>query len=98
MKCYSYEYKTISTTVNVSHFKGTSGVDEYHLTVRLSRYADIETQLQWLLHAYQQSLESLGLGMQTVVLRRFFCSDLSNQTAALDGFYFGQFSIPEQSG
>ncbi len=96
MNCYSYEYKTISATVNVSHFKGTSGVDEYHLTVCLSRYGDIETQLQWLLRAYQQALESLRLGVQTVVLRRFFCSDLSNQTAALEVMPFSNPQSPDE--
>jgi len=68
----------------VSHFKGESGVDEYHLTVRPTEYGTIDTQLKWVFSAYRRALDSIGLSVHTAVLRRFFCSDLVNQATALE--------------
>jgi enamine deaminase RidA (YjgF/YER057c/UK114 family) len=70
--------------VNISRFQGQSGVDEYHLIVCPTAYGSFDTQLEWVSRAYRQALDSVGLDMQTAVLRRFFCSDLFNQTAALE--------------
>ncbi len=51
--------------------------------VRPTQYADFQTQLEWLVEAYENALQSLGINRRSCVLRRFFCSDLSNQAAEL---------------
>lgn len=80
----------IPASVNISRFQGRSGVDEYHLIVRPTEYGSIETQLEWIFRAYQNALDSIGLDMQTAVLRRFFCSDLLNQSTALKSQPFSE--------
>jgi len=93
---YTYQYPAIATKVNVSHFHGKNGVDEYHLTVQPDRYDDFETQLNRLSQAYQNVLQTLGLDMQTVILRRFFCSDLFNQAPALEKMPFSNPQNPDE--
>ena len=84
MKSFSIGSLTVPVSVNVSRFEGQSGVDEYHLVVLPTEYESFDTQLEWVSLAYREALDSLGLDTQTAVLRRFFCSDLSNQKAALE--------------
>ncbi|MBI4557536.1 MAG: translation initiation inhibitor [Candidatus Hydrogenedentes bacterium] len=88
MDFYSYNGKIRHASVNVSRFRGPSGVSEFHFVVRPTEYGAIQIQLEWLLHAYREALDSFGLDMQTAVLRRFFCSDLSNQVSALEACPF----------
>lgn len=83
MECRSLDCGALPVTVNVSHFQGQSGVDEFHLTLRPTEYGSTETQLEWVLRAHQSALDALGLSARTAVLRRFFCSDLVNQADAL---------------
>lgn len=73
----------IPAYVNVSIFRGSSGTDEVHLVVRPTAYAAFADQLDWIGRAYQNALSSLKLDQATAVFRRFSCSDLSNQAAAL---------------
>jgi enamine deaminase RidA (YjgF/YER057c/UK114 family) len=73
----------IPASVNISSFQGQSGVKEYHLMVHPAKYGSFEIQLEWIFQAYCNALDSLGLDMQTSLLRRFFCSDLVNQAALL---------------
>ena len=56
--------------------------------VRPTQYASIEAQLESISEAYRSTLVSIGLGPGTCVLRRFFCSDLPNQAAALESHPF----------
>jgi len=83
MDFYAFDCGTLPASVNIARFQGESGVDEYHLTVRPTEYGSIETQLDWLFRAYHNALDSIGLDVQTALFRRFFCSDLLNQAAAL---------------
>jgi len=83
MDFYQYDCDLFPVAVNISRFPGPDGVDEYHLIVRPTKYGSIEDQLQWVSHAYQSALDSMGLNTQTTILRRFFCSDLLNQTTEL---------------
>jgi enamine deaminase RidA (YjgF/YER057c/UK114 family) len=83
MKCHSYNSETLPATVSISRFRGQSGVDEYHMVVRPTEHDGIDAQLDWVSRAYQDALDSIGLDTQTAVFRRFFCSDLTNQTGAL---------------
>jgi enamine deaminase RidA (YjgF/YER057c/UK114 family) len=69
--------------VNISRFRGESGVEEYHLMVRPTRSEGIEDQLGRVVGAYQSALASIGLDRGTCVLRRFFC-----QAAVLEAFGF----------
>jgi enamine deaminase RidA (YjgF/YER057c/UK114 family) len=71
-------------SLRVSRFHGEGGVDEYNLIVSPTDYGTIGAQLEWVLRAYQDALESLGLDARSAVLRRFFCSDLANQAAVLE--------------
>lgn len=71
--------------VNVSCFAGRSGVHEYHLCVRPTEYAGASRQLEWVEQAYRQALTTLGIDATSAVFRRFYCSDLSNQSAVLEG-------------
>ncbi len=84
MDCRSLDCGTLPVSANVSHFQGESGVAEYHLTMHPTEDGSIETQLEWLANAYQSALDSMGLGPQTAVLRRFFCTDLLNYAPALE--------------
>lgn len=73
----------LPVAVSISRFQGQRGVEEYHLAVHPTEYGSIDTQLEWVYDAYRDALDSLGLDLQTAVLRRFYCSDLPNQAAAL---------------
>jgi len=73
----------VPASVSVSRFQGESGVDEYHVVVHPSGYATTDAQLDWVFAAYRQALDSLGLDLGSAVVRRFFCSDLTNQAPAL---------------
>jgi enamine deaminase RidA (YjgF/YER057c/UK114 family) len=90
MEFKSFDFKGIPVSVNVSQYKGKSGVDEFNLIIQPTQYAHIQTQLEWVYQAYQQVLAKLGLDMQTAVFRRFFCSDLLNQTPILNASPFSQ--------
>lgn len=70
-------------TVQVASFGGESGAEEFHLIVRPIVAGAIEDQLDWVLQAYCDALNELGLMPGSAVLRRFFLSDIANQAAAL---------------
>jgi hypothetical protein len=95
MKCHSFNSETMPATVSISRFRGQSGVDEYHLIVRPTEHESIEAQLDWVFRAYQDALDSIGLDTQTAVFRRFFCSDLTNQTGALTARPFSNPQNPD---
>ncbi len=83
------EYRAISggafpVQVHISRFQGQNGVSEVHLTAHPVIYERFDVQLNWLLGAYRQTCESLGMDPRTAVLRRFFCSDISNQARTLE--------------
>jgi enamine deaminase RidA (YjgF/YER057c/UK114 family) len=84
MKCHSFNSETLPATVSISRFRSPAGTEEYHLIIRPTEHDSIDVQLDWLLRAYQDALDSIGLNIDTAVFRRFFCSDLVNQAAALE--------------
>lgn len=88
MTFHSLDCGTVPAEVSISRFQGTGGVEEYHLMVRPTEYADIASQLEWILDAYQNALSSIGVDPGTCVLRRFFCSDLPNQAEVLETYPF----------
>ena len=95
MDFWSQDGGNVPATVNISRFKGQSGVDEYNFIVRPTEYGSIQTQLEWIESAYQNTLKTLGLDADTAVLRRFFCSDLLNQADVLKSFAYANPENPE---
>jgi enamine deaminase RidA (YjgF/YER057c/UK114 family) len=92
----SVECETPSARVAVSHFQGRSGVDEYHLMLRPEEYGSIGQQLETVYAAYRGALGALGLDMPSAVMRRFFCSDLTNQATVLEALPFSSRRDMEQ--
>ena len=80
---HARESMLLPASVQVSRFRGASGVDEYHLVARPTEDAGIHVQLAWLEGAYYHALEALGLEPDTAVLRRFFAADLPRHASAL---------------
>ena len=70
--------------VNASLFRGLSGADECHMVFRPVSSAPLEIQMDWISRAYLRTLESMGFGENTSVMKRFFCSDLVNQASLLE--------------
>ncbi|MBI5094014.1 MAG: translation initiation inhibitor [Candidatus Hydrogenedentes bacterium] len=95
MESFSIDCGVLPASVSISRFRGQDGVDEYHVMVRPTDYGSFSAQLEWLSAAYQNALDALELDAQSTVLRRFFCSDLSNQTAALEARPFSNPSDPD---
>lgn len=69
--------------VSFSQFTGASGVEEFNFMFTPTRYASFDKQLDWLESAYYAALSEHGLDSKSVVLSRFFCSDLPNQIKEL---------------
>jgi enamine deaminase RidA (YjgF/YER057c/UK114 family) len=83
MDWFAYDCGTLPASVNVSRFRGQTGVEEYHFVVCPTEYASVDAQLEWVSGAYRNALDSVGLDARTAILRRFFCSDVHNQAAGL---------------
>ena len=83
MEFYRLNSGKLPATVNISRFHGHGGTDEYHLMVCPEEYGSFETQLESVLLVYLEALKSIGLDINTALLRRFFCSDLANQASSL---------------
>ena len=83
MSCHAVDGGSLPVAGGLSRFAGESGVEEVHLMLRPTAYAGVETQLDWLQRVYAETCAAQGLGADTVVFRRLFCSDLPNQAAVL---------------
>jgi len=95
MAWFRFDGSPLRAGVRISRFAGAGGVAEYHLMVRPTASGGIADQLECVYGAYRSALDFLGLGMNTAVLRRFFCSDLVNQAAALEARPFSNPRNPE---
>ena len=81
MNLISKQYN--KTEVQITSFETKKGITEYHLLFQQTDcLEDYPTQLQNLLQAYTQCVEELP-GNPTAVFRRYFLSDVTNQTASL---------------
>jgi enamine deaminase RidA (YjgF/YER057c/UK114 family) len=69
-------------------------VEEFNFMFTPTRYGRFEQELEWLESAYNEALEDHGLESSSVVLSRFFCSDLPNQ---IDSLRKRAFSHPDSS-
>lgn len=77
----------LPVTVRLARFRGTSGVVECHVTVRLSGDSPADP-LDCLAQGYQRALDAAGMDAASAVFLRLFCSDATNQAKAAAG-YFG---------
>ena len=68
----------VPVAMEVARFRGRNGVEEVHLMARPTEYASFGEQLEWLRRASGEALDA-----RSAVLRRFFCSDISNQANLL---------------
>lgn len=80
---FTVECGSAPVSIHVSHFRGGSDLGEYHFAVCPLEYGSIDAQLDQVLEGYTFALEACGLDTGSAVLRRFHCSDLANQQAAL---------------
>jgi len=78
--------RTIPAEVRISQFRGTGNTTELHITAHPLKEADPDTQLEWILRAYQHALVSCECDIKSAVFRRFFCSDLANQSDTLSAY------------
>ncbi|NUP98360.1 MAG: translation initiation inhibitor [Armatimonadetes bacterium] len=83
MVSWSIDCGRLPVEANLACFRGAGGTAEYQVSLTPLDYAAVETQLGWLEQAYQIVLEAAGLTADSAIFRRFFCSDLPNQAAAL---------------
>lgn len=83
MEFLSFDCGDLPVMVETSRFRGQAGVEEVHLVARPTEDARADVQLDWVERACGDALESIGADERTAVLRRFFCSDLPNQTSVL---------------
>ena len=72
-----------TAAVKVSRFRGASGVAEWHITVVPAAAGSIEEHLAQVETGYRTALAAASLDLPSVVWRRFFCSDIANQTPVL---------------
>jgi enamine deaminase RidA (YjgF/YER057c/UK114 family) len=83
----------VSKTINADgaiakywSFTGKNNVDEYHFTIVPMRYTDTYKQLETIDKAHKGILKSLNLTPDTIIFKRFFCSDLHNQYSEIKRF------------
>lgn len=77
-----------------SCFVGSSGTEEYHFMLKPVCYGRFAEQLDWLREATDRVLKKHGLQRDTIVFRRFFCSDLVNR---IDELRNSPFSDPDSN-
>ncbi len=94
MEFLTFDFNQIPASVKVSEFKGEGGTEEFQIVIHPTVYGNTETQIKWIYSAYQNVLNNLNLNINSSVLRRFFCSDLKNQSDILKTFPFAN---PENS-
>lgn len=66
-----------------ARFRGTGGTEEIHLIAEPTDSGDLARQLDWLHRATNEFLDKHNLPPESVVFRRFFCSDYANQITLL---------------
>lgn len=84
-----------AAAVNVARFRGASGVSEWHITVTPETAGTFEEHLVQVEHGYHAALAAAGLHPRTAVWRRFFCSDIANQSAVLRSHAFSDPACPD---
>jgi enamine deaminase RidA (YjgF/YER057c/UK114 family) len=80
---FAHDSDAAPVRVQLSRFRGGSGVDEYHLLACPTAPASDETQLAWLEQAYARELAALELQRGSGLWRRFFLADVASQVSLL---------------
>lgn len=80
----TYEYQN-NVQVQFSKFQN-SQTDEFHFFIRPLKYSSLAEQFDQLSLAYNDALKRCELSKDSVVFRRIFCSDLTNQESMLKGY------------
>jgi enamine deaminase RidA (YjgF/YER057c/UK114 family) len=83
MEYLSIDSPGVPVSIRISRFAAAGGMAEYHLVLHPTGAANFKMQMKWLREAYQHALKAMGLNGRACILRRFFCSDIVNQAAAL---------------
>ena len=74
-------YTDKAVEVQISSFAGKGGVAEYHVLLAITdRTLPFANQLQNIQHAYATVIQEILPGDATAVFRRYFLSDVANQT------------------
>lgn len=76
-------HSSSDVAVNISRFRGASGVTEWHITVVPESAGTFEEHLAQVENGYRAALTVAGLDLKNTVWRRFFCSDIANQAPIL---------------
>jgi enamine deaminase RidA (YjgF/YER057c/UK114 family) len=84
MSVTDYDFNNV-VNVQVSKFQGKNTA-EYHFFIRPFKYATLIEQIKQLKLAYTDALKKSKIPEDSVVFRRVFCSDLTNQAALLKDF------------
>jgi enamine deaminase RidA (YjgF/YER057c/UK114 family) len=72
----------LAAEIAVARFRGSSGVTEHHITVRLE--GDPPDPVATLEQAYRRALARAGIAREGAVFRRVFASDVLNQRSLFD--------------
>ena len=84
VECLAVDCGSLPVAAEVARFRGTTGVMECHVTVRLA--GGCAQPLNVLEKAYQLALDAAGIDAASMVFRRLFCSDVVNQAEMLGDF------------
>lgn len=77
VECITVNCGALPAVAEVARFRGSSGTIEYHITVRLTGACAIPAGVLDL--AYRTAMDAVRLDPSSMVFRRVFCSDATNQ-------------------
>jgi len=72
-------YPDLEVQVDTSEFVGNSGVTEVHFMVKPQGNGGFAKQMEALIQAWNRRMDELNMSSSSIVLKRFFMSDLVNQ-------------------
>lgn len=81
VECITVNCGALPAVAEVARFRGASGTIESHVTVRLTGACAIPAGVLDL--AYRTAMEAVRLDPSSMVFRRVFCSDVTNQAGLL---------------
>ena len=83
VECIAVDCGELPAAAEVTRFRGANGAIECHIAVRLTGHSETDP-LACLTRAYQRALDAAKIPAETALFRRVFCSDIVNQSPALD--------------
>jgi len=79
MKYTNIFYPDLQVQVDASEFVGSKGIKEVHIMVKPQGNGGFSGQMEALAEAWNRRINELGMGAGSIVLKRYFMSDLVNQ-------------------